>query len=120
MNKLVYVGIFVAGAAVGFLVARQLLDKKYAALAQEEIDSVKARFHRNTLQQDSMNRFGKKMDKIINSINDENSIRNNTSTFVRSSLENNKYEKAKTKYNLTKSIEQESDDELSPEEYILS
>jgi len=39
---------FVSGAAVGFLVATKKLEKKYADLAQEEINSVKAQYGRLT------------------------------------------------------------------------
>ena len=41
MNKLISVGFFIAGAAVGSIVTWQFLKTKYEEIAQEEIDSVK-------------------------------------------------------------------------------
>lgn len=41
-DTLKYTLIFTAGATTGFLLAKKLLEEKYKALAQEEIDSVKA------------------------------------------------------------------------------
>lgn len=41
MNKLISVGFFIAGAAVGSIATWQFLKTKYEEIAQEEIDSVK-------------------------------------------------------------------------------
>ena len=41
MNKLISVGFFISGAAVGSIVTWQFLKTKYEEIAQEEIDSVK-------------------------------------------------------------------------------
>lgn len=41
MNKLISVGFFIAGAAVGSIITWQFLKTKYEEIAQEEIDSVK-------------------------------------------------------------------------------
>ncbi len=42
--------IFTAGGAAGFLIAKKVLEKKYAQLAQEEIDSVKEVLGRNAAE----------------------------------------------------------------------
>ena len=45
MNKyVVNIICFAAGAGVGFLVAKKVLENHYAEIAQEEIDSVKETF----------------------------------------------------------------------------
>jgi hypothetical protein len=113
MNKqyLVPVAIFVAGAAVGFLVGKKVYESYYANLAQEEIDSVKTQFSRDRAAERA---------KSDNSTSEEDGLKRMGTALTRSSLDGtktNQYDKAKRNYNLVQTSEiddeEEDDEELT-------
>lgn len=99
MNKniLINILIFAAGGAVGFFVAKKMLEEEYAALAQEEIDSVKEFYGRTAAREKK----------------EDNEVEKFGNPITRTSLDNNPYEQAKKNYNLAgKSVHNEYADRL--------
>lgn len=99
MNNLVGVGVFFSGCVVGAVVGQQLLKKRYADIAESEIDSMRAYFERASVR--------KQPDPDNEIIEQELDFRHIPIASVRSSLDNNKYEQAKKNYNLVSQIEDE-------------
>ncbi len=106
-QRLIYVLVFAAGAGTGYLVARKMLEEKYAQIAQEEIDSVKEVFERRTYDENPED-DGSGDDSDVRSIiteksyDKEENFRHCPSPLVRSSLTENTSEKAKRDYQLHK------------------
>ncbi len=101
---------FIVGMGVGFLAAQKMLEKKYADLAQDEIDSVKETFGRTrepivesiTDDDPACEAFRRDMQKEEERVIKERKAGLN-SGLTRSSLEGlreNPYEKAKREYNV--------------------
>lgn len=103
MSKSIFVNlvIFTTGLATGFFVGKKYYEEHYAALAQEEIDSVKETFATYT----------RPVKVVENGITDEQyeecnkkeevqQIRTNNNPLTRSSLDVNPFEQAKKNYNL--------------------
>lgn len=101
-NILINIAVFAVGATAGFLVAKKMLEDRYAEFAQQEIDSVKEAF----------GKYHPNRKKDVDEINkDYAPAKPPEATLVRSSLNENKYEQAKRNYNLIgkSSIEEEID-----------
>jgi hypothetical protein len=114
--------IFALGAGAGFLTAKKVYEEYYAALAQEEIDSVKERFESNwkpryTSKEENsedhemtVEEYREKNKRIMSSnfdgdtnsdISESNkNQRTNRNSLTRSSLDDNPNERAKRNYNL--------------------
>ena len=105
-SVLIKVAIFTLGGAVGFLVAKKVYEGYYAAIAQEEIESVKETFaNYKSIKPDRSNgmtneEYAKTQEK-----------RNNNNPLAHSSLEGNPYEQAKKNYNLAGIKHEEPDEE---------
>jgi hypothetical protein len=114
MNKsgIIIVGSFLIGVGTGYLLAKQLLEQKYADLAQEEIDSVKEVFGRvlqpanenflSEKEQEDMKQYEGMLEDYNKEEDQPESFRTVPSHLVRSSLDNNKSELAKKDYNISK------------------
>lgn len=118
MNRsIIYVGVFVAGGGSGFLVARQLLVKKYTDIAESEIDSMREMFERQRREllniPDDSSKIVDAWGKDVTIDPDESNFRHLPSVSVRSSIDDNKYEQAKKNYNILAKVEEEpTPDEL--------
>lgn len=113
--------IFALGAAAGFLVGKKVYEEYYAALAQEEIDSVKERFEDKKLK---LNALYTSKEGKINGMTEkeyevkkesEQSERTNRNSLTRSSLDNNPNEQAKRNYSLIGAKHEEPKDEEDEE-----
>jgi uncharacterized protein YdaT len=94
--------IFALGAGAGFLTAKKVYEEYYAALAQEEIDSVKERFESNwkpryTSKEENSGDNGLADDERPETVRPQ---RINHNALTRSSLDDNPNEQAKRNYNL--------------------
>jgi hypothetical protein len=110
MKVLISIGSFVVGGTVGAVAAWKLLEKKYEKIANAEIESMRLAFER----MDARAAFGRGSvkstiagDLIVEDTNENDSFRHIPPVAVRSSLDENPYERAKTKYNLSQRIEEE-------------
>lgn len=106
-QKFVYILVFAAGAGTGYLIARKMLEEKYAQIAQEEIDSVKEVFERRTHDENPENDGSGNVGNVRSIITEESydkeeNFRHCPSPLVRSSLSENTSEKAKRDYQLHK------------------
>ena len=105
---------FIAGGGVGFLLTKNQLEKKYAALAEEEIESVKAMFEEFKLNLDAVLSEKKRPPRIENTLTDaerealQKSLRENVSKVV--NIRTNPYEDAKRQYMTTPKDESEDDE----------
>jgi hypothetical protein len=98
------------GSGIGYLIARKQLDAKYAQIAQEEIDSVREYYRRmldgsscDELEDDDQDNDDT-VDAVIaeESYDKTQNFRHSPSPLVRSSLDENKSEKAKRDYQIHK------------------
>lgn len=96
MNKsiLIKLGMFVLGGAVGFLVGKKFYRDKFAAIADEEIESVKEAYDRMRQQSESD-------DTELSTPTASDILKKAINPVTRSSLDENPYEQAKRNYNLT-------------------
>lgn len=91
MNRTVLIlGSFFAGATVGFLVSKQMLDRKYEARYQEEIESVKEAFAKAIDEE----QYEEMVDDYAKEDLPPSDFRTVPSHLVRSSLEANKPNKS--------------------------
>jgi hypothetical protein len=132
MNKsiLLNILIFTLGGGVGFLVGKKVYENYYAAIAQEEIDSVKEAFENRRLVESGKpgnengmtdeeyrtknlsSEFDGDPDKTPNGISEYNKQRTNTNSLTRSStIINNSNEQAKMNYHLVSAKPQTETDE---------
>ncbi len=92
MSKLSTVLGFVAGAAIGSVVTWQLVKKKYADLAQEEIDSVKEAFSKqkaSPIKKEPINEDKQELaEKAVNKPNLENYVKTSLTDFKNTLKEN--------------------------------
>jgi len=113
MNKTVPICIaaFALGGGTGFLVARQLLEKKYTEIAESEIDSMREMFERQrrtffNIENDSGGGGSSSSGETSTGRDggagkvEISNFRHLPNVVVRSSLDDNKYEQAKKKYDL--------------------
>lgn len=117
-SSLVKVAIFTLGGIVGFFVAKKVYEEYYAAIAQEEIDSVKETFESHW----KPDRLAKPSNGMSDEEyaerdknNDEQKERTNRNSLTRSSLDDNPNERAKRNYNLA-SVKHEEPDANDEEE----
>jgi len=128
-SVLIKLAIFAIGAATGFFAAKKIYEEYYAAIAQEEIDSVKEAFeHRQDIrlrtpysedngmsdeEYEEKNITGEECSASVNE-------RTNRNALTRSSLDGNLNEQAKRNYNLVGAKHEEPDENEVVEEGPLT
>jgi len=122
-STLIKLAIFALGAASGFLVAKKVYEGYYAAIAQEEIDSVREAFqdykkipgldHSKGVEENGMSdeEYAER-----NKVSEEQPERTNRNSLTRSSLDGNMAEQAKKNYNLAGINKQHEEPDLDEEE----
>jgi len=119
MNKsvLINIAMLVLGAGAGFLIAKKVYEGYYAAIAQEEIDSVKETFQNYKpikVPNNNMTDNGMTDEEYEERKKEEQKARTNTNPLTRSSLDSNLNERAKKNYNLVGiKSEPEEDEEVT-------
>ncbi len=117
----VRVVIFAVGVGLGFLAGKQVYEGYYAAIAQEEIDSVKEAFekrHQNAVEaQPNPNPNTEALNGMTDE-EDEAPVKPvmKSHPLARSSIETNPSEKAKRNYNLVGLTPHEEDDDEDEDE----
>ncbi len=108
-SAIIKVAIFALGGIVGFFVAKKVYEEYYAAIAQEEIDSVKDVFERQEARIRKNYSENGMTDEEYTEKNSEDKERTNRNALTRSSLDDNPNERAKRNYNLASIKHDESD-----------
>lgn len=116
MKKLIIVGTFIAGAVAGFFAGWKTMERKYAEMADQEIQDVKDAYgrrldhiedeHQAELDrlrgpgENELNESLERAGEVARNVRNLEAFRNAPNPLSRSSLDNNPYEQAKTNYSL--------------------